>query len=242
MLEVAPGAFALPERALWLPEERALVAGDLHLGYESSYQRGGGAVPAAQLRPLVAAFESLCDRLGPDVVVLNGDVKHSFRKPRAEEGQQVGALCRAILSRADVVVVEGNHDALIGPMLPNGARLVPSLTLGRVHFSHGHRGDDAPSGTALRVVSHEHPALVIRDEVGAALKFPAFLADPVAGVVVLPAMSPWARGVDVLTLPTFQGPALSRVAVGNCAATAVTEAGILPFGKVGDLRAALRSR
>jgi len=240
VLEILPGVFATPERALWIPGERVLAVGDLHLGYESSHRANGAPLPAMQQRHVLDTLLGLCDRFSPETVVLNGDVKHAFRH-LLPQSRDVAAVCEALQARAALIVVEGNHDGQIAPMLPEGVTLVKEhLTAGGTWFTHGHLAVAAPAGAVRRVVSHEHPSLGIRDEVGVTFRYPAYLADAATGTVVLPAMSPWASGVDVLGLRRFNGATLARADIGAFRAAAITEAGILAFGTVRKLRNVLR--
>lgn len=228
--------FALPERALWIPTERLLAVGDLHVGYESAHRHAGALIPRTEASELVRTLEALCRRHRPETVVVNGDLKHTYRAASHEEREEVGLVCRAILPHARLVVVEGNHDHGIAPLLPHDARLVRTFQQGGVFFTHGHLEDPIPRDARVAVFSHEHPALTLTDAVGAPVRIPVFLSLPREGLVILPAMSRWAAGVNALAAYGFHGPLLAGRDPAAFEAAGVTEGEVLPFGTVGALR------
>lgn len=239
----APPFVLDPRGAAFFPDEGVLAVADLHVGYEAAARQAGAGVPRHELDVLVPLLDALMDTHRPDVVVLNGDVKHAFTRRVLEEAEAVRAVWRRLADRARVVVVEGNHDALLGKMLKD-ADVVRAHRAGNVVFAHGHtaEGVERRAGDLL-VVGHEHPALALRDEVGVTVRAPAFLTRiESGGELVLPAISPWAAGYDVLRRGGFMSPLLADRDRGEFRALVANGDEVLDFGEVKRLRRVMARR
>jgi metallophosphoesterase superfamily enzyme len=110
--------------------------------------------------------------------------------------------------------------------------IVDRLELHGWTIVHGHRLEDGERF----IIGHEHPAIRLRDEVGASVKVPAFLWGE--QLIVLPAFSPWAHGNDVTRGPV--SPFLARFDVSRLRVLVPIEDEILDFGELGKLTEALR--
>ncbi len=83
-------------------------------------------------------------------------------------------------------------------------------------------------------MGHEHPAVKLKDELGAVLSVPAFLVTE--RLMVLPAFSPLALGVDVSSYP-YLSPILNRTPIDDARVIGVDEKeGLLDFGHVDGLK------
>src|SRR5207247_10326233 len=83
-------------------------------------------------------------------------------------------------------------------------------------------------------MGHEHPAVKLKDELGATVSVPAFLVTE--RLVVLPAFSPLALGVDVSSSP-YLSPILNRTPIDDERVIGVDEKeGLLDFGPVSRLK------
>lgn len=193
-IEIRPGVFACLGPALWMERDRSLLIADLHLGYAWAQRRRG------QLGPLVAGdvrsrVEALLERFRPRRLVLLGDVVHAPR-PCAEERRQIEESLLAFRSHCELVLVRGNHDRRFARdfgKLP--LNVVDSFEgCGFVAF-HGDSPRFRRRDGLLAVLGHWHPAVSVRDAAGAAIRYPAFLVWP--EVIVLPAFSPFAAGLDI---------------------------------------------
>ncbi len=135
-MELLPG-IAIDSTALYLPEAKTLILSDLHLGYEEERRSRGVLLPKGKQARLKEELARLLGRHEVKEVILAGDVKHEFSRISAEEWRDVQDLVEFIRAGgASVVVVGGNHDVLIAPIL---RRLdVPLLTAKLV--GHGKNG------------------------------------------------------------------------------------------------------
>ena len=147
---------------------------------------------------------------------------------------EIKQVLRFLQQRTETIVVRGNHDNYLATILGDlRMTLHDRYDLGGCTFVHGHE-DVQALGTI--VMGHEHPAVKLRDPLGATVSVPAFLI--AERVVVLPAFSPLALGVNVASYP-YLSPLLNRIDVDAARVVGIDEKeGLLDFGRVSDLVAA----
>lgn len=219
-----------PQGALLVPEAGALVVADLHVGYEDAARAAGAGLPRgpSPAEAIEAAFRSVSDQSMTNSkqeritqIIVNGDAKHA-NAPVLAQARALRALHARLAALAPVVYVRGNHDPGLERILPD-ADVRDEARAGRYRIVHGHAG----KARGARILGHEHPAVILRDLVGARMKARAFLR--VGGAWVLPALSPWASGVDVLT-SGFSGPSLRGVNPQDAHAFVLADGEVLDFG------------
>lgn len=220
----------LPQGALLVPEAGALVVADLHVGYEDAARAAGAGLPRgpSPAEAIEAAFRMVSDSSVTDrgqerirKIIVNGDAKHAHA-PLLAQARALRALHARLSALAPVVYVRGNHDAGLERILPD-ADVCEEARAGRYRIVHGHAG----SARGARILGHEHPAVVLRDAVGARMKLRAFLR--AGNAWVLPALSPWASGVDVLA-SGFSGPSLRARDPRDARAYVLADGDVLDFG------------
>jgi len=173
------------------------------------------------------------------------DLHLGFEAALAEQGvsiprfqrREIKQVLRFLQARTEPVVVRGNHDNYLATILGDlRMTLHDRYDVAGCTFVHGHE-DVASLGTI--VLGHEHPAVKLRDVLGATVSVPAFLvADR---VIVLPAFSPLALGSNVASYP-YLSPILNRVDVDAARVVGIVEGeGLLDFGRVRDLTEATAS-
>ena len=181
----------------------SLLVADLHLGMEEDLEAQGVHVPynvSADVRGMVLEALALS---GARRLVVLGDLKHEFGSGLYAEYEEVRGLVEgARRLGAGVVLVRGNHDNFIAPVLRKlgGEVFQDFLRMEDCCLLHGH-ADFSPrdNGCGCVVMGHEHPTVVLRDEVGVKHRFKAFLWGEVEGarVLVLPSPNPLAQGMPV---------------------------------------------
>ena len=230
-LEVAPGLWATRHFALWLKEEGAVAISDLHLGFEAALAEQGVSIPRFQRREVLGRLARLLDAYEPEKLIIAGDFKHEFSKNLPDEWVEIKQVLRFLQQRTETIVVRGNHDNYLATILGDlRMTLHDRYDLGGCTFVHGHE-DVQALGTI--VMGHEHPAVKLRDPLGATVSVPAFLI--AERVVVLPAFSPLALGVNVASYP-YLSPLLNRIDVDAARVVGIDEKeGLLDFGRVSDL-------
>jgi len=218
----------LPGKALKLGN--VLVIADLHLGYEISMAKEGFYLPRI-FHEVVGALKGILESEKPKTLVINGDLKHSF-VPEWREKKELRAFIEEIAPLVnELVLVRGNHDVGVLWLRELGVEIVDELEVSGWKLVHGHR---LLEGERF-IIGHEHPAIRLRDEVGALVKVPIFLMGE--DLIVLPAFSPWAYGNDVLR--EIVSPFLRVFDVTTAKVLVPLDDEILDFGTLGELSRAL---
>ena len=243
-VKLSKGLIATPHHALVHEKTRIGIVSDLHVGFEEQQVAAGTFVPRKQLRGIKEKLYALKNEFGVKTIILNGDVKHSFGRATYRGERELGELFKFLLKTfSKVIVLKGNHDNF----LQNTLQKFPSiefhehfLELPRIVVTHGDKAvpPEILKGKAL-VMGHQHPSIVLRDEVGASMKLPAFLYK--AGknpVIITPALSPLSAGTDFLTPKAsgFLGKTLEREGVESFTPIGVSEEGLVKLPKLGILQ------
>jgi putative SbcD/Mre11-related phosphoesterase len=164
-------SFLPPHPALLIRSVNAktLVTADLHIGWEMALQEKGIHVPNQTLK-LQHRLNALLRRHTPDRLVVLGDVKYSVVTADAGEWRDIPDFFSEALKHVqEIIVVRGNHDANLEPLLPENVKLQPAtgIIIDDVGLFHGHKW---PAPTLLKcrtlVMGHLHPVVTFRDPAG----------------------------------------------------------------------------
>jgi len=237
-----------PGRLMYIDSIRSLVAADLHLGIEYAMALKGVFLPAFQFEEIRNVLLTYIKRLNPKALIIVGDLKHEFGTRTRQEHRETIKLLEEMMSLGlHFVLVRGNHDNFIRGVLEKFEVDFrdPIYVVGKYLFIHGHK--DIPESGDLTnikyiIMGHEHPAVLFRDEVGGKGKVPIFLFGRynVQGVklIVLPALSPIATGVEVNIVDRSEllSPILRRVDIDNFRAIGCIGNKLLEFPEVRYLR------
>ena len=83
-VEVEPGLRVTNDRCIVFEEEKVLVIGDLHLGYEKALEDEGMYLPRLNTESIREALNRLIEKYEPKEIVLLGDIKHDFKRAKFE--------------------------------------------------------------------------------------------------------------------------------------------------------------
>lgn len=196
LVEIWAGVHAHASGGLWLEEERTLLLADLHLGYGWAQRRRGQLGPLAD-QETSARLAVVMEEMKPEQLVLLGDIIHA-PKPAPEERDWIRATLDGLAARTRLICLRGNHDRDVEGVPPIEYPLLEGWASEQMTGLRAIHGDRLPvalkQGERL-IVGHHHPAIAIEDASGARRRVPAFL---IAGaIVVLPAFSPFAAGLNV---------------------------------------------
>ncbi len=227
-----------------------MVVADLHIGIEYAMALKGLFIPAIQFKELSNTLRMLIEELSPRKLIIVGDLKHEFAQKTLQEHSETIKLLEMIKDVGiHFILVRGNHDNFIKGVLErfDVDFREPYYVDGQYLFIHGHK--DLPPELLDKhnvkwvIMGHEHPAIMFRDEVGGKEKIPAFLVGPFPDnkdvrLLVLPALSPLATGVEVnASLPDdFLSPILQRADIDNFTAFGILSSGILKLPKIREIR------
>ena len=192
--------------SLFFFNSKTLIISDLQLGYEDYLIKKGVLIPKFQFDDLYKKFEGLLEFLKPKLVVLNGDLKHELGTINKTEWKLL-KLFDLIKKYCDFVVIKGNHDSIIKPILKKrGIKLVDEYVFEEYYVCHGHviPNNRKFNDSKTIIIGHEHPAISLRDE-GRVEKFKCFLKGSYEDkdLIVMPSFNVLTKGTDVLTQKTL---------------------------------------
>lgn len=233
-MEILPGVRVTSDRCLVLDDGPTVVISDLHLGYEKALEEEGMYLPRFNTDSIREALNRIICRYEPKRIVLLGDIKHDFKRTRYEGKEEVRRIAELLLNTADVVAVKGNHDNFLQNILQDvDIMAVDYVDLCGFRMEHGH----TDSGKRPVIIGHEHPSVRISGSVSGGVKLQCFLHMKKEGIIVIPPFSPLSAGTDLsLSTPdTFMSPACRAADTCDADVYAISEFGILPMGKLGDI-------
>jgi DNA ligase-associated metallophosphoesterase len=176
-----------PLGAIYWPEEKLLVAADLHLEKGSAYAARGVLLPPYDTAATLARLARLVDRYAPRLVVALGDSFHDGGGPaRMAEPSRVALT--ALQRGRDWVWLAGNHDP--DPADNIGGRFADVLALGGLTFRH----EPSREPSDGEVAGHLHPLACIVQR-GRAVRRRCFASD--GRRLVMPAFGSYAGGLNV---------------------------------------------
>jgi uncharacterized protein len=176
--------------ALYWPEERLLVAADLHLEKGTSYASSAGRLlPPYDSAQTVARLERLIEAYRPLRVVALGDSFHD-RRGAARLDKDVAERIRRLSDRVDWIWIHGNHD----PQPPRqlGGRGAVEIAIGPLVFRHDAHEDRPAEGG--EVIGHYHPVASVATR-GRSFRRRCFAIG--TRRLLLPAFGAYAGGLNV---------------------------------------------
>lgn len=146
-------ASARPSGALWLPERRALIVSDLHLGKSERLARAGGPfLPPYEGLETLMRLEAEISALRPAKVVSLGDAFDDARAAFELDETLREALLRLMAGRRWIWVL-GNHD----PSPPSfGGEGRSSVRIDALELIHEARAA-GPTAGRVEISGHFHP-------------------------------------------------------------------------------------
>jgi hypothetical protein len=159
--------------------ERVVVVGDLHIGWEVSLAQQGIHVPS-QTKKMLQRLRVIIEKERPSKLIFLGDVKHSVTGAELEEWRDVPEFFEALVELVPAVqVVVGNHDGNLEPLTPSKVELLPANGIalwGKFGLFHGHAWPSPEIlGCETLILGHLHPAVTLRDALGYRLTRPAWV-------------------------------------------------------------------
>jgi DNA ligase-associated metallophosphoesterase len=177
--------------AFW-PAGSTLVVSDLHFEKGSSFARRGQMLPPYDTMTTLSRLGDLFARHKPARVIALGDSFHDGEGP-ARLAPPARAMLSDLLSRAEWIWIEGNHD----PDLPSwlGGQVAGEVAMGGLVFRHEPRGP-----ARGEVAGHLHPCAIVKRR-GHSLRRRCFVSD--GNRLVMPAFGAYTGGLNVRE-PAFQ--------------------------------------
>lgn len=231
-----------------LVNSNTLIIGDLHLGHERDLIESGIFMPKFQLKDILKRLEFIFEKYKPTRIVLNGDTKHLFGNINRQEWSDIRKLLDFCEKHAkEIVIVRGNHDNYLQTIIKsNKVRFFEELfvieTKGKnktqiIAITHGHKKIDTKKYHTI-IIGNEHPAISISTGVGDVEKFPCAIYGKIgkATLIVHPAFSPLALGVNVLTNKEWLSDVLGKINTEKFKVIAVDEKELFIFPEIEKIR------
>lgn len=158
---------------LALKYEETLILGDLQLGYEDYLNKKGVMVPRFQTEDVLGRIRHILENNKIKRIIFNGDIKHHFGIISPQEWDAVTRLFEELVNKYEIIVVKGNHDVMIGPILRRfkDIELVDFFELDDLFIIHGDK--ILPNTGKIIIMGHEHPAVSFGEKPGE--KYKCFL-------------------------------------------------------------------
>jgi len=189
---------------LFLEKQKILVIADSHIGFEEALNKEGILIPRLQFGEIMKNIEKVFKQVKPELIIMLGDIKHEFGTISKQEWRDTLNLLDYLLSKAKVILIEGNHDTILGPLADKKNLVVREHFLVDDYlFCHGHKLiDEKSSGfkkAKVIIIGHEHPAISLRDGPRVE-KYKCFLLGNYHGkkLIVMPSFNFITEGTDVL--------------------------------------------
>jgi putative SbcD/Mre11-related phosphoesterase len=214
-----------------------MVISDLHLGYEAVLEGQGVSIPRLQTRMLRDYVRQILESYAPSKLIIAGDLKHNFSRNLSQEWNDVVRFVEDVKASVPMEVVRGNHDNyLLSILREHDVPFLREAQTSGVRIIHGHEGSHDGRPT---VMGHIHPSISVHDESMAKAKSPCFLYDAKSELLVLPALSILADGVDVVREVELgrMSPILPGISSGVLMPIVVSEGSVLKFPKLREIRA-----
>ena len=185
---------ALPERALWWPDRRAILVADMHLEKASWFAATSGQMlPPFDSDDTLMRLTRLVEHYRPAEIWALGDSFHDSAGPTRLSDDIRGQLARLATGRR-FVWITGNHDEAAA--MP-GERLSEAEIDGVVLRHETQPGDPRPE-----ISGHFHPKLRLHAATRGVSR-PCFAGSP--NRLILPAFGAFTGGLDV-TDPALAAP------------------------------------
>jgi DNA ligase-associated metallophosphoesterase len=160
----------LPEKCVWIQNERLLVIADVHLGKATHFRRSGVAVPDQVNDKNTEALITLLQQRKPERILFLGDLFHSVYNNEWEVFGQV----RKAFAHCSFELVIGNHDILSAHQYErHNIKIYPTrYDLGDLIFTHD-LIEEVPEGK-FNISGHIHPGVHLQGTARQSMTLPCF--------------------------------------------------------------------
>ena len=188
-------------KALWIKEEKILVFGDFHLGYEDALIDAGMFIPKSMFPEIKKEVSELLSELEPKIIVINGDLKHEFARISGQEWKDALELINLIKKQAELIIIKGNHDNILDKIAEKrGLKTKDYVIFDKIAILHGDEIilDVLDKKIKILIIGHDHPALSLSDSVKQE-KYKCFLLGKYKDkkLIVMPSFFNLVEGSDV---------------------------------------------
>ncbi|MBS3113067.1 metallophosphoesterase [Candidatus Woesearchaeota archaeon] len=179
---------------------KILIFADFHIGYEEALNKQGIFMPMFQFGDTIKRIIPILEKVKPEIIIINGDLKHEFGIISDTEWKQTLKLLELFQNHSkNVVLIKGNHDKILEPIAKKkGLEITDHYIVKDCYICHG---DAIPKKVEQKtiIIGHEHPAITLRTEIRAE-RFKCFLLGRYKqkNLIVQPSFNLVTEGTDVL--------------------------------------------
>jgi len=162
----------LPQKAIYWPQEKALIVADVHLGKVGHFRKAGIAVPRDMEQDDLAVLSDLVAEHHPEKIVFLGDLFHSDMNADWEWLR----LWRQQFPKLEITLVKGNHDIIDEAHYAQlNISVQPQLLMGPFLMLHHPLTDaDLQQTESYVFCGHIHPGISLVGRGRQALTLPCF--------------------------------------------------------------------
>lgn len=193
--------------ALYMPDDRTLIAADLHFEKGSSRRANGVHLPPYDTRSTLTLLADAVARWRPQRLVLLGDSFHDERGPQRLDAADAAGI-DALGQATEIIWIAGNHDPVLDADLPG--TVAHEMWLGPLVLRH----EPCP-GAVNEIAGHLHPVAAVQRR-GRKLRRRCFAGNDER--LILPAFGAYAGGLSVLAqpfAPLFYGRSFTAWLIGR---------------------------
>ena len=183
----------LDDKAVYLPEEEALLVSDVHLGKAETFQSMGIPISNAINKENLERLRSLCHQCQPQNLFILGDLFHSRRSLVPEVLTDWELFLKAV--PAKVSLIAGNHDRKLVSALPPWPMKCQTEAIAVGPFLLSHEPERSHSST-LNICGHIHPVVRLRSHTDS-LRLPCFFVERDQRRLTLPSFGEFTGGYEV---------------------------------------------
>lgn len=177
---------ALADRALYWPQQRALIVADLHFEKGSSLAVSGQFLPPYDSHDILTRLSEQAEKVQARRIYCLGDSFHD-QKAAARMPEAVSDGLRQLARRCDIFWIAGNHDGLTGSAW--GGEVAEELAIEDIVLRH----ESVASEMRPEISGHFHPKLRIQMR-GRSLSRPCFVHG--GNRLLMPAFGSYTGGMD----------------------------------------------
>jgi uncharacterized protein len=183
----------LDDKALYLPDEGALLVSDVHLGKAETFQGLGIPISSHINEENLARLRLLHAQTQPKKLFILGDLFHSKKSLVPEVLCSWDTFLKEI--EAQVCLIVGNHDRRLVAALPPLAMdcQVDAVSLGSFLLSHE---PEIEHTAVLNICGHIHPVVRLRSRTDS-LRLPCFFVERDEKRLTLPSFGEFTGGYEV---------------------------------------------
>lgn len=170
----------LTDKALYIPEYKALLVADIHLGKAAHFRKHGIALTQPDENIDLLRLHTLTNTHDITHIYFLGDLFHSAQNNACDDFK----AWRAARPHLQCILIQGNHDIMPEHLYQDlDLEVLPQLVLGPLWMTH--EPQPQPKEGHINIAGHIHPGISLYGTGRQRIKLPIFYQEPT--LLLLPA-------------------------------------------------------